>query len=461
MTKSTVQSPFMRADPDEGANTLQTTDSLPKTQLPWPSDAASSPPSENETRELLDLMLTFIERSDLPQGDAGERMCALFKKHKVLLQNLPDSAQQKRERTFLSLYEEPPSPDLQALFRKAEDEHRDLDNDSSIEAALIEHMKCFANLCGPERAKYHSNPLKGLHYPNPFVDLWNQMHPELPFTFADRDIRFTCCPPSWTSEVKHNHWVLRYTGVDFWGRGLNELVDGPTTLDCGMWCSVALLWGLRAVVGVKILRQRAQFAPGEFILTQYWDEPMNSTGTKGNLLYRFYNYWPSLPVRTISSIMQTSIVYNHNAYLQKHPGGAGRLYNTIQIGDEYLIFDSTTHRSIVSLPELERLLRQDYNAPWDSGDWNELWSNFLAPEQDHPNYPGKKRERVFWEAIKKENHTLSETDWASDRPARPRAMQFDFFRLIDGLKASEDGANFKDVSLREKFKYEDRRFSPL
>lgn len=94
--------------------------------------------------------------------------------------------------------------------------------------------------------------------------------------------------------MKEGVRVLRYLEEDLFGQGFNELLKGPTTISCDMWNQIFLWMSLRRARGDRTLRQKFKLKKGEFTLTQYWDQPMNDAGTKGNLLYSFYDLPPGI-----------------------------------------------------------------------------------------------------------------------------------------------------------------------
>jgi hypothetical protein len=79
------------------------------------------------------------------------------------------------------------------------------------------------------------------------------MYPQQPITGLDQDIRLRY-PPNWLSGVREDRWVVIYEGEAPLSQGLNELLQGPTTFDCGMFAQL-ILWmahlGLRVPYNIE------------------------------------------------------------------------------------------------------------------------------------------------------------------------------------------------------------------
>jgi len=136
--------------------------------------------------------------------------------------------------------------------------------------------------------------------------------------------------------------VLTYQGEAPLSKGLNELLQGPTTLDCGMWCQLLLWMAIRYLIGDGLFDKLFKFGKRQFTLTQNHYQPMNKAGTTGSLLYPFYD--KPLHGKATDSLesqtrIQTRAVYGHTAYIAKHPGGEARLYHVTQINGDNIIFE--------------------------------------------------------------------------------------------------------------------------
>jgi hypothetical protein len=354
---------------------------------------------------------------------------------------------QERANILSNLHNEPASPDLQAYYKSLKEGSPTCTID-----AFIEGGKSFVNRCGSEKL------LKGLLYPSAFVEQWNQQNPERPITVWDDEIRYQC-PPSWSNEVIKGVWVLRYLGEDLFGQGFNELLKGPTTIACGMWIQLFLWMALRWAKGDKTLGQKFKFKKGEFTLTQYWDQPMNDAGTKGNLLYSFYD----LPLGdTTNSRIRSKTIFNHPKYRATHPGGVAYKHNIIQCDNEYMIFDPATPPNMVSHSDLEKRFLQEYNVPRDVADWETLWRYIKFPEYIHPRLTPKNFGTLAREAEEYADHTLSETEWNDCKRSKGAHLVFNFERLISCLDEYKDGEDILvNARTRQELEWEAARMKPL
>lgn len=374
----------------------------------------------------------------------------------LILERLSKEDEEHRATLLMKLHNGSASSHLQAYFEELKKGSPTWDIDTFIEGAIR-----LANLVGSDRVRYYGETLKGIHYPNPFTELWNQIYPQQPITVWDRDIRYQC-PPSWSNDLKEFRHVLSYQGEAPLSHGLNELLQGPTTLDCGMFCQLLLWMAIRYLIGDGLFNELFKFKKGQFILTQNWDEPVNDVGTIGNLLYPFYDH--PLQAPESQTRIHTKTVFNDEAYLAKHPGGEGRLHNVIQI-DGYnsynIVFDPGAPRNILADAELETRSLQAYNAPRSLADEERLWFYANFPDFVHPDFAPKNWGVLAEEAKKFADHILTETEWKdrrSDREKRARGMHltFNFQRLISSIEEAQvaysNGALYDVLSRAEKAK---------
>lgn len=341
------------------------------------------------------------------------------------MERLSQQAKQQRADTLLKLHNEPPSFELQTYFKRLEEGSPTWDIDT-----LIEGAKCLANLSGPGRVNYYSNALKGLHYANSFTELLNRTYSQQPITIWDQDIRYQC-PPSWSNRLEEFRYVLRYQGEANLSQGLNDLLQGPTTLDCGMFCQLLLWMAIRYVIGDEIFDISFKFQKGQFALTQCWED---------GLLEPFYDD----PFHCVESQprIQIRTFYNHPNYLSKHPGGVGILQNVVQIDACNMLFEPDGTQNVLSTTELEHSLIHDYNSLRNFADFEKLWFYMMAPDYVHPDFAPRNYGTLAEEAEEYADHILNEAEWGESRAERERKTRrlhriFNFPRLIDCLKIKD------------------------
>jgi hypothetical protein len=337
---------------------------------------------------------------------------------------MPSERQKRQRANILSgLRNEPASTNLQAYFERLKKGSPTWDIETFVEGA-----NTFAKLCGPARAKYYDNPLKGLRSANSFTKRWNETYPEEPITLWDRDIRHQC-PASWTNALEGVRCFLTYRGEGAPSQALNELIQGPTTLDCGMFCQLLLWMAIRYLVGDGLFDRLFEFGQGHFTLMQNWEE---------SPLFAFYDE-PSLLCGSEARI-QTRTVFNHPEYLARHPGGESRLHNVTRIDGYNIVFDPDAPQNILSDKEIEERLRQAYNAPRDFADLEKLWMYTAWPGHVHPDFAPKDFGTLAEEANKYAHHTLDAAEWNDGRVEREKSAHglrftFNFQRLVRYLEA--------------------------
>ena len=220
--------------------------------------------------------------------------------------------------------------------------------------------------------------------------------------------------------------VLTYHGEGPFTEGLNELMMGPTTVECGIWCPLAFWFATRYTFGVTKVLSSFRLENGQFKLTQECYCPMNKEGTDGNLLFPFYDH-PSLYRRMTDlpesqTRIQIKAIFNHPKYLLRHPAGHARLLNVIQIGDSYIAFDPEPSQPTFSLKELQHTRLEAYKRPRDDFDGEILRVRERLPEHEHPDFAPKTFGALAEEARQFENCTLSETEWINSRSKDHRKL---------------------------------------
>lgn len=378
----------------------------------------------------------------------------------LTLKQLPESLKNERAILLSDLHSEPASSPLRAYFETLKDASREWNINT-----FIKGVNYLSNIVGPEKEKYFTNTLKGPNYPTSFTELWNQRYPQQPITALEPDIKYQC-PPGWSNKLNDDFCqVLTYEGGAPLGDGLNALVEGPTTLDCGMWCQVLQWMAIRYLVGDELFHQSFQFKKGEFMITQQCYRPMDSRCKWGNLLYPFYDEPFLDDALETKARIQTMAVFNHPGYLMKHPGGMGRLQNVVKIDDYNIIFRPGGHQTNFSDKELENDLMGAYNAPRNLFDAERLRLWEIMSDFKHPHFEGRSFGALAEEAREFADHTLSETEWNSSRADRGKMaggfhLIFNFQRLSRCLEESRNarlagGTGGDILSKAEKLQAED------
>ncbi|KFY67663.1 hypothetical protein V496_01487 [Pseudogymnoascus sp. VKM F-4515 (FW-2607)] len=325
-------------------------------------------------------------------------------------QDTPEALKQHWVETLNALYGAPASSHLCDCFQASEKGSPRWD-----ESTFIEHLKSVANMTGPERDKYYDPPLKGLHNLPSFSELFNRMYPHQRISQLEGD--FGLCPRDWTNKLdeEKNIWVLTYHGDQLFPRGIIELFEGPTTLDCGMAIQLEKWFALLLTVGASVLQEVMPFEEGQFALTQNWDIPMNETGTAGSMLHPFYDSPRTKAANQLTSQtrIHTRTVFNFRTYHAKHPAGIARLENVTQIDEDYLIFDPTLS----------------------------LWE--CIKDSNHPYFPHLSLADVTTVGRRCANHTFDKSSWKATEAQRKEdaeglCLAFNFERLITCIRETMD-----------------------
>jgi hypothetical protein len=347
----------------------------------------------------------------------------------------------QREDILEDIYGQPASGKLEAYLQRLErgPDQRD-GNGAPIwdRDTFIEGIKRFAELLGSQRSEYYDNPLKGLHYPDTFLNQWTRSYPQLPTPMWLDGFKWQC-PPGWCSNTvgPNNALVLFYNGTELFCQALNRLILGPTVMDCGMVGALVPWFGLRYSLGDEFFERVFPFKRMLFILTQKWQLQMSKDFTRGNLLHDFYDSYREEncePSPGTQTSLQVRTVYNHPLYLDKHPGGGGRLQNIIQIGTECIVFNPLGP-SIMSLEELDHSLLEAFNKEQTPADIEEV--ELLETKADCivPRHGPRSCGDLAQAARALANHTLTKAEWDESLTKRTeKARNLHFIFNIERLK---------------------------
>lgn len=238
--------------------------------------------------------------------------------------------------------------------------------DRTLDALIvgIEAFMRVANFNSTERADFFGNSLLGLHYNNDLAKLWNSESPDVVQAHQLNHL----CPPGWDYALGEEYYSLIYRG-NIPSVGLDQLLRGPTVIDCAVFCQLSIWFGIRYMLGDQIFNQ--VFGNTPFYLTQLIygsiDDPQKPY--LGNPLYPFFTSEITLEEKTVTIVHLS----NDPLYQFKHPGGNYGGENCIVINGIYTIFDP--HLAVkfgLKKNDVERLLLDTLNAPQNVNDKNRL-----------------------------------------------------------------------------------------
>lgn len=280
------------------------------------------------------------------------------------------------------------------------------------------------------RKAIYGNNYSGLHYNNDLVKLWNAEHPDQEPLKASAVTTFA--PDGWDSTSQDGFITLIYRGQQP-SQALDDLVKGPTAIDCGMFAQLSLWFGIRYMLGNERFNQCFGRAP--FFITQsvYNGIEESSQPFSGNPLYSFLvrkdrATTPSVRVRHLA---------NTPLYPFKHPGGNYGGENCIVIGDQYYIFDPhLEHTQGVTEADVLNLLRESFNQVRQPYDNNRLSLYAAKPEELHPKFFQTFGQLV--EAAKQlQDKTLSEEEFAEVEQNPALELNFDLEQFSVWLQYME------------------------
>lgn len=252
---------------------------------------------------------------------------------------------------FLFLYDIPFSDHLKLSLSKF------LKKKKTCKKVFLAGVKEFiqlANMSLKDRETYYGNSFLGLHYINDFFNLWNKTYLEDPIR-----INSVFAPPSWDAVFQQGVYVLIYKGQEP-AQALDELLKGPTIVDCGMFVQLALWFGIRHMLGNQ--KFNTCFGQQPFFITQFnydkimdADKPYSGTPLYSFLSTREHAVTPSIKVKHFR---------NSEHYCYKHPGenaGGQNCIGEVE-AERYYVFGPGNTKSL-SESEILEDLRLAFNAP--------------------------------------------------------------------------------------------------
>ena len=162
-----------------------------------------------------------------------------------------------------------------------------------------------ANLSPLEREDYYGSDLLGLHYNNGLAKLCNSRFPQAIEAYQLNKI----CSSVWDYSYENNFGALIYSGDDP-SSALDKLLQGPTVIDCGMFCQLSIWFGIKYMVGHQVFNELFGHAP--FYVTQL--NYQRNTPTEpyfGNPLYPFFRKAELEELENSSPIVSMVYLSNH------------------------------------------------------------------------------------------------------------------------------------------------------
>lgn len=297
-----------------------------------------------------------------------------------------------------------------------------------------------ANLPFLERSDFYGTIFGGLHYGTGLTKLWNDTSLEKINSFSLAQT----CPSKWDHTLEEGYISLVYRGSKP-SEALNKLLQGPTVIECGMFCQLAIWFGIRYMLGNDKFDQL--FGKTPFYVTQMLYNPILSTTQPylGNPLYPFF----SMSSADVCSNIAIDYIPNHEFYPLKHPGGNANGANCVIIGKHYTTFDPELN-PMQDKSVIEQMLQNVFNAPPNINDKEkiELYQT-REPSSFHP-----KLQKSYSELIEL-SRSLSEytTDKFSSKQKNLTSKElkwgFDFKRFcewINQMKAPMQEIDYKHLA---------------
>lgn len=230
----------------------------------------------------------------------------------------------------------------------------------------VQEFTRIANLNYQERIAFFGNSFCGVHYNNDLTAHWNALHPSEKICAYQLNLT---APHSWNYKCVGGKNILVYKGNDLAG-ALDRLLQGPTVIDCGMFCQLSIWFGIRSALGNEKFNQLFGFTP--FYITQLFyngiDDPLKPYS--GNPLFDFFER--TAATQSVSQSVSIAHIANHPDYQLKHPGGNYQGENCIEIDGKLTIFDPALSEKLLTKTQIAKLLCDTFNAPQNERDQDKI-----------------------------------------------------------------------------------------
>lgn len=290
----------------------------------------------------------------------------------------------------------------------------------------VESFLRIANFTADERRTFYGSELFGLNYSTNIADLLSATG-----TFGRVSVSqlVKVHPDSWGSpSAGTGKAFLVYEGSKP-SQALDELIKGPTAIDCGMFCQLAIWFGIRYVLGNEIFD--TLFGRQALYVTQFnYSAPDTSSNPyTGSLLSSFMSGDAEIEDGIAESI-QISYVSNIQDYQYKHPGGEANGQNCILTPDGlYTIFSPFRAEKKFPKSVIQDILFGFFNAPQDTHDLECLARYEKFPDQTHPHHNmSLGLLKMFADDLKEK--VISKPEWEVLAAAMPSSIaRFDLGRF--------------------------------
>ncbi len=287
-----------------------------------------------------------------------------------------------------------------------------------------------ANLSPAAREVFFGHSFAGLHYNSDLAQQWYQQTSEQ----LEANQLNSLAPLKWGFAVQGGVRCFVYKG-DNLAAALNSFLQGPTVIDCGMFCQLSMWFGIRAMLGDEEFNHLFGNAP--FFIIQFCDVRIDNPEKPylGNPLYPFFNRDDTKGVHTVKIVH----IPNHYFYLLKHPGGNLNAQNAIQIGDSLILFDPTAQTTDWQKKNVEQQLYDAFNAPQDIYDSQEI--TLLAKFDKDRVYPGLglTYAQLIKYAQDLSGYEITYEQWRAAKKSAPEHfLKFDFKQFIAWYSQMKD-----------------------
>lgn len=289
----------------------------------------------------------------------------------------------------------------------------------------VKRFIALANTDSADRASLYGNPYLGLHYNNDLAKLWNEQNPSEELKASQVEC---LAPAGWDKILQDGVKTLIYKEQQP-AQALDDLVRGPTVIDCGMFAQLSLWFGIRYMLGNERFNQCFGRAP--FFITQFVYNGIEKCNQpfSGNPLYSF------LAPKGMATVSSVTVKHLSNTplYSLKHPGGNYGGENCIVIGDQYYIFDPQLKGTQgITETAVLNLLRDAFNEPIKPYDTDRLSLYAKFPEAVHSKLLLTFHQLID-EALKLRDTTLSEAEFSCVEQRPQCELTFDLNRLSTWL----------------------------